>query len=371
MSYLRRICFLVMLLAVFVIVSTVTSVAQDPDKVPILEEEALAVDAKMYSVTFDVDEGEAIRRLKLQDVVGELDAELSKREENSFAGLWIQHQPEYRVIVQFTQNGEATIRPYIENGPLAGAVDVRSASVPLNQLEIARDQAAQVTQKLSIPSYSGINVVENRAELYVLDPAQLDTSLKKASLQLPSNVKVIKVNEMPKEVADIFGGKALTTCTSGFSVKNSGGTKGITTAGHCNNSQAYAGKNLPFQSGTTGGTYDIQWHTAPDFTVRNLAYDGSGNRYIYSVKFRSAQAVGDWVCKYGRTTGYSCGAIVDKAFDGVNIRVSTSVQGGDSGGPWFLGNTAYGTTISMIGSDSVYGPVDHIYNILGLTILTN
>jgi hypothetical protein len=47
---------------------------------------------------------------------------------------------------------------------------------------------------------------------------------------------------------------------------------------------------------------------------------------------------------------------------------------GDRGGPWFWNNTAYGTTISYTehqdGSrDAIYGPVDHIYNILGLTIL--
>lgn len=27
--------------------------------------------------------------------------------------------------------------------------------------------------------------------------------------------------------------------------------------------------------------------------------------------------------------------------------------------------------ISAIGDDAIYGPVDHIYNILGLTVLTN
>jgi hypothetical protein len=308
--------------------------------------------------------------LKLQGDIGDLNAELTKKEGDTFAGLWIQHQPEYRVIVQFTRNGEATIRPYIENGPLAGMVEVRTTSVTLSELEAARAQASQVTQGLGIRAYSGINVFENRAELYVLDPAQLDDALRKANLQLPANVEVIKVDELPKEVTDIFGGKALRTCTSGFSVRNASWIKGITTAGHCSNWQTYNGTNLPFQSGTTGGVYDIQWHTAPGFTVRNLVFDGTYNRYIYGVKFRYSQAVGEWVCKYGMTTGYSCGTIVDKQFDGVNIRVNTGVQGGDSGGPWFWNNTAYGTTISAFGNDSIYGPVDHIYNILGLTVLT-
>lgn len=170
----------------------------------------------------------------------------------------------------------------------------------LNELEVARAQVAQIARELGIRASSGINVVENSAELYVLDLTQFDAALQKAGLQLPANVKVIKVNELPREVADIFGGLALTTCTSGFSVKNASGTKGITTAGHCSNTQAYNGTNLPFQSGTTGGVYDIQWHTAPGFTARNLVFDGTYNRYIFSVKFRASQSVGEWVCKHGR-----------------------------------------------------------------------
>ena len=333
-------------------------------------DDALVRDAREYASVMQVDLDEAIRRLQLQDAIGGLGAALVEKEEDTFAGLWIQHQPEYRVIAQFARNGEATIRPYSENGPLAGIVEVRTASITLNELETARAQASQVTQELGIRANSGINVFENRAELYVLAPVQLDDALRKADLQLPANVEVIKVDELPKEVTDIFGGKALRTCTSGFSVRNAGGTKGITTAGHCDNWQTYNGTNLPFQSGTTGGIYDIQWHTAPGFTVRNLVFDGTYNRYIYGVKFRSSQSVGEWVCKYGKTTGYACGTIVDKQFDGVNVRVNTGVQEGDSGGPWFWNNTAYGTTISALGSDSIYGPVDHIYNILGLTVLT-
>ncbi len=347
-----------------------TSFAQQGD-------EALTRDAQAYAAAMGVNLDEAIRRLQLQDEIGSLNAALVVNEADTFAGLWIQHQPTYRVVVQFTHNGETTIRPYIENGPLAGIVDVRIAHVTLNELESARSHAAQIAREIGIRASSGINVVENSAELYVLDPIQLDAAWQKTGLQLPANVKVIKVNELPRKVADIFGGLALTTCTSGFSVKNSSGTKGITTAGHCSNDQWYNGVNLPFVSGTTGGIYDIQWHTAPGLTVRNLVFDGTYNRYIFSVKFRATQSVGEWVCKYGMTSGYACDTIATTSQDGVNVRVDNmTVQGGDSGGPWFWNNTAYGTTIARctLGDGTpcaICGPVDHIYNILGLTVLTN
>lgn len=270
----------------------------------------------------------------------------------------------------FTVNGDATVRQYIQNGPLASLVTVITSRATLKELEAARSQAAQIASKSGVLFSSAINISQNQAELYVEDSSLLTNGLLKADAQLPANVKVVE-SELPRNAADIGGGESLTTCTSGFSVVDPGGIKGITTAGHCNNTQSYSGVDLHFMSGTSGGAYDIQWHRADQaFTVGNRVWDGSSNRPIYNVRFRASQNVGDWVCKYGKTTGYGCGTIATTSQDGVNVRLDDiSVDFGDSGGPWFVNTTAYGTTISMMGASSIYGPVDHIYNILGLYIL--
>ncbi|HIE56888.1 MAG TPA: hypothetical protein EYP88_01465 [Anaerolineales bacterium] len=97
-------------------------VGTDAEDLLPLGEEALIQDAKMYTSRFGVDLDEAIRRLKLQSEIGDLNAELAAKEQDTFAGLWIQHQPEYRVIVRFTRNGGVTTQPYIENGPLADII---------------------------------------------------------------------------------------------------------------------------------------------------------------------------------------------------------------------------------------------------------
>jgi|GEM_PF-6009870 len=67
--------------------------------------------------------------------------------------------------------------------------------------------------------------------------------------------------------------------------------------------------------------------------------------------------------------------------DGSNILVDYDhVLGGDSGGPWFVGHVAYGTTISFAsitfgdGSTatwSCYIPIDRIESVLGVTVLTS
>lgn len=242
-------------------------------------------------------------------------------------------------------------------------------------------------KELGIRSESGIRISENVVELYVLKADDIDNAFSQAGIKLPSYVHVIEVDRLSVENTEIFAGLALSPCTSGFSVKNGSGTKGITTAAHCNNTVSYNMTNLPFQSSAYGGQYDVQWHTAPGFTVRNLANDGTNYRYIWGTKSHGSQYEGEWVCMYGKVSLYRCGQITDKyfqphppdcyyCFTSTFIRVHrdgvTLGQGGDSGGPWMYGNTAYGIHHGSVDSngDGIYMAINYI-SYLGLSVLTN
>lgn len=171
--------------------------------------DALNEDAAVYASIYGVSLDEAVLRLKLQDVSGELNSVLSAQERATFAGLWIQHQPDYRVVIQFTRAGDDTIQPYLENSPIIGIIELRTAAFNLNELEESRSQAAQLIRELGILSNSTINIRENRVELYVLDPAQVNALLQIEGLQLPSNTHLTKMNDLGREVEDIYGGLAL------------------------------------------------------------------------------------------------------------------------------------------------------------------
>ena len=62
--------------------------------------------AKLNGVTID----EAITRLKLQDFVGPFQGQLENNDKATFAGLWIQHQPEFKIVVAFTHDGENAVK---------------------------------------------------------------------------------------------------------------------------------------------------------------------------------------------------------------------------------------------------------------------
>ncbi len=394
LARLRRVRVIVVVLALLV-ASSLTPLAQGPGGVnpgaasaaetgAANEAEARARDAQAYAAHYGVDLQEAIRRLQLQRPIGELGAALETGERGTYAGLWIQHKPDFRVIARFTRDGEQTIRPYIADGPLVGLVEVRPARLTLAHLEAAQDVALRRTRPLGVPVNAGLNLFENRAEIYVVERARLEAALQGANIQLPDGVVVTTVPELAREAADVYAGLWNSDCTMGYAVRDSSGTVGISTAGHCDNDQWYAGTHLPFQGDWFFGAYDVQWNTAPGHTIRSWAYDGiccPEYRYINGTKGRVDQQVGEWVCHYGRTTGYGCGFIEDKYFLGatpggtetyIHVHRDGVVlsRGGDSGGPWFNGSTAYGIMHASFGDDAIYMAINY-YGYLGLTVLTN
>ena len=166
-------------------------------------EDSLSWDAQGYAALFDISTEEALRRFELQDLAGTLGASLAEREEATFAGLWLEHTPDFRVIVQFTRDGESTIKPYLQGSVLTDAIELRIAEVSLAKLEEVQAETLSSIRRGGILADSGINVRENRVELYVTDRRQLDNPLPNGWLELSPRVNVIVVEELSKPVVDI------------------------------------------------------------------------------------------------------------------------------------------------------------------------
>ena len=173
---------------------TSTPIAQ-PTAASLEASDALRRDAEMMAEDLGISVDEAIRRLRLQDPIGTLGAELERLEADTFAGLWIQHEPEYRVVVAFTRNGEETIRPYVEDTPLADLIEVRTAQATYEELKAAQQEVHRLLDESGLSLASGINIEENRVELYVTDRSLFDTTLREANIRLPDHVEVITIYE--------------------------------------------------------------------------------------------------------------------------------------------------------------------------------
>ena len=168
---------------------------------------AVVMDAQSYADDFGVELGEAVVRLQGQGVIGELGHMIQRNEPDTYAGHWIQHEPQYRMVVAFTRDGGSIICPYIEGHPLFDIVEVRSAVATIVELDRSQTEAMNVANEVGIPSESSIKVMQNSVELYVLDSGQLDSALEKAGLALPDHVQVIEVSSHSVPAMQAEGGQ--------------------------------------------------------------------------------------------------------------------------------------------------------------------
>jgi hypothetical protein len=261
---------------------------------------------------------------------------------------------------------------------------MRPARWSLGELESRRQQVRGHARRGKVPFNSEINVVENRAEFLVLDPQKLHGALAAARAPLPDGVVVRRVNELAVTEA-LVGGSTIAGCTAGFTVQAPNGELGVSTAAHCSDAQYFNGLFLPFRNQRTGDA-DIQWNSACDVVqVTNQFETGIGLRSCTSTRSRTYQTIGTFLCKFGRTTGRTCGTIDSKTIDpgdGFNdtfIRVDGDrhgvdlSRGGDSGSPWFVEDIAYGIHYgapSTTSFDAIYSAINYISGI-GVSVLTS
>jgi hypothetical protein len=272
-------------------------------------------------------------------------------------------------------------------------VEVRSARWTLADLENQQAAAMAMANRMGLVVDSDINVLENRVELYVVGDQEI-SRLRGAEGGLPPSVVVIGVDSLaqPKQL-QLGGGEPLTSCTGGFTVTSPNGTVGISTAAHCGNAQGALGLALNFRREDQEGNQDVQWHeTCGLIDVSDDFNSGIGMRDVSGTRHRDNQPIGTFVCKFGMVTGRTCGSIISRHYapsyvtnaESTFIRVAEGnfklVDNGDSGGPWYIENLAYGITSgSPAGdeTDALYMPINYISVTisatggLGVTVLTH
>ncbi len=388
------------LVMVLAIVSSAPAVMAQGD-MP-FDEEALLQGAKSYSAEVGTTVDESIRRLKLMHRVGALKAALEENESPTFGGVWIQHDPDFRIVVGLKGADYNQIRPYVAGGELEGVVEVRPVAATYAQLRAVQDEAIRTVDALGLPFDSGIRMSQNRAEILVTDRARLEAGLQAAGLRLPEHVAVLQVARLATTQSDFWAGWWLNQadgthqCTTGFSVTNTYGTKGITTAAHCtehldsHNLYLWNGQVLPWKNWwyVANEPYDLQWHVAPQgYTPRPWATDNSddGHRNVVGVLRDVAEQ--DYLCHYGRVSGYGCGWVTHIDWLGYGpgdtrptrtfVRVYRTGDdlgtAGDSGSPWYT-TGGYAVGIHHAGTDpdgieGIYMPIKYVEE-KGLTILT-
>ncbi|NTV39383.1 MAG: hypothetical protein HGA51_05425 [Demequinaceae bacterium] len=179
--------------------------------------------------------------------------------------------------------------------------------------------------------------------------AEFTSLLETRGLGVGDDVEIVIVDGIQEAEDTIYGGQAMSTCTSGFTVILRATTRGVATAAHCPDSQSQGGYTLTFVSEHQGNWGDVQWHTsgsteADDFYAGSTTTWGTDLRDVGS---RGSAVTGQTLCRNGITTFKNCDEVYELNHCSGNVCHLTAMEhdwasGGDSGGPWYWANTAYG-----------------------------
>ena len=359
-------------------------------RAPVNGMESARRDIQTYATLFGTTVPEAERRLTLQKRVPDLERVLVLAEPSGFGGLWIEHTPEFRVVVLATPDRTPQVSSIASSSDLAALTQVRPTRFSLARLHADLEILGSSTLRTEFDL--SINVPENVVDVIVEDVDRFHALAASSSLRLPPSAR-IRVGHRSRPVVNVGAGLQLdgylgsSTCTSNFSIWNGAvGSYGLTTAAHCGPFHKYLGLAYTQQGSSQGGQHDEQWMTTSADTPRNIFWDGSAFRSVLGKVPYSSVSVGTFVCKYGITTGYDCGSVTSVSTQpngcvpnagNQYIWVHNSANHnlaspGDSGGPVFYTVDAYGMMVcGANGIDLIYNAYNFMESGLGVVVLTN
>jgi hypothetical protein len=332
--------------------------------------QALADDAVQYAAQFGVTPDEATRRLEAQQAsVAATDA-IASEFAGRLAGISIEHSPEYRIVVLLTGSEPVASRA--------------SGGVPIVFTTGAKATHAQAVDAMrkhlidlhtDLPNARGAGYDQRTGEVVLLvtpgDADKYGLDAIRARAEQVSGVPVrIAINALNESNLSVDGGGRVeglnlqtnrrNLCTTAFVVTN-GEMNAITTAAHCPDQLTYVDRDgstvmLPMIGSWGAGYQDVQINGSPDSPSPYFYSNrGAGTlRRLVSWRNVATTRAGEFVCHYGESSGYSCATVelTDYAPPGdlcggpcsptwVTVKGPTCIPG-DSGGPVFSGEVAFG-----------------------------
>ena len=344
-------------------------------------DQALRNDAAQYAAQFRVPVDEALRRLKAQqDSVAATDA-IGREFADRLAGISIEYSPDYRIVVLLTGS-----EPVPDRTAAGVPIVFRTGAKATHAQAVAAMRKHLIDLRNELPGARGAGYDQRTGEVVLLitpgDASRFGLEAIRSRAEQLSGVPVrVVVNALRETDMSVDGGGRVeglnlltnrrSRCTTGFVVTN-GEINAITTAAHCPDQLTYIDRNgssspvLPMIGSWGLGYRDVQINGSaysPDPYF--YANRGAGERRsVQTWRNLASTRAGDFVCHYGESSGYSCATVelTDYAPPGdlcggpcsptwVTVSGPSCVPG-DSGGPVFSGDVAFGIAKGINRSDA-------------------
>ncbi|WP_114227065.1 MULTISPECIES: hypothetical protein [Sphingomonas] len=333
--------------------------------------EALAADAASYATAHGVTPDEAERRLRLQLASVGAAEHLRTQFADRLGGLFVEHRPEWRLVVLLTGDVPST-RLLLPSGGMQVPVELRGGAGATRAAVLAALDAHRRELATAVPGVRGMGADPRTGTLLVfqraadsLAPVADSEARLTAIAGVPVRIRLISgtiANASATGGGRVVGpsGGHNYICTTGF-VVTAGNNRGITTAAHCPDQLSYRGpdgeERLLTMVGSWGaGARDVQVMAGSGGGPALFFADTAKTiaRPVTGWLTRPMTRAGDWVCKRGELSGASCAEIELTDFappgelcGGLCSASWVTVSGpvcskGDSGAPVYIGTTALG-----------------------------
>ena len=338
--------------------------------------EALAQDAGGYAQRYGVTLDQAVLRLRaLQASAAATDA-IRRDHRDRLVGISIDHAPALRIVVLLTGTAAVADASFVLDGLIVPILFRTGAATTGDDVIRAMLQRGPELNAL-LPHNRGMGLDGRSGDLVILlraaDAARPNLAAIRARAETLTGVRV-RFDLAERAVADLSlaGGARVEgvhladgkryACTTGFAVTD-GTRSGIVTAAHCPDQLVYhypEGGTTPLGfAGQWGArTQDVQVHVGPAGQKPLFYADRRSGalRTLKGARSRLSTRAGEWLCHYGESSGYSCAEVELTMFappgllcggacapTWVTLRTN-DCRSGDSGGPVFSGDIAFGIT---------------------------
>ena len=337
--------------------------------------EAVAQDAASYAVRYGLAPGEAVVRLRALQASAPFTDAIRATYRERLVGVAIEHRPRLQIVILLT--GPAPVA--------ATSIRVEGMSIPVYFRTHASASGDAVTRAMLqqaaglntlVPRARGMGLDQRTGELVILmgsaDAARIDLAEVERRAEALTGVGVrFEIADRGEDLS-LVGGARIEgvhasdgrryACTAGFAVTD-GTRTGIATAAHCPDEVEFQDVNgvsiaLPFVGQWGARTQDVQINLGPAGQVPAFYADRRQGalRTLAGARSRLSTRAGEWLCHYGESSGYSCaeveltqfappGQLCGGACAPTWVTVRTrDCRSGDSGGPVFSGDIAFGIT---------------------------
>jgi streptogrisin B len=321
--------------------------------------DAIAIDAAAIAKRTGLPVDKVLASLEAQLQMDELLAAVQSRFPDTFVGLY--WDDEMQAVAQF--KGQAPAEALRILGASGVGVRAELVTYSASELDALRDNVERSLEKQGLREW--VVALDSRNQLVLVtigegagtDSNAIASELREAFAAAP--VVIDSVDGPVTKDWNTYGGgvvrSATNLCTAGFTVK-SGSTNGVATAGHCGSGlnlyvdpfpNPDVSHTMTYKNGVVGYWGDFEWFTTSGTEFDDFYLPNGARRDVSGVK--NTFAIGDSLNWWGWATfpnlWVDTVAFLNVSWGGVShMNCTTGLGGdvGDSGGPFFVGNTAAG-----------------------------